>query len=120
MEGSDAQTPLVSDETARADEETVGGGEEAALDESAATEAAGVPEPVEVEIEETLSRTQVISRLKAIVLELEGASLVVGGVPVGELAEAVDFELEYSDTEGARELEIELKWQVSGLPPRDR
>ena len=62
----------------RAGEETAGGGEEAALDDSAATEAAGVPEPVEVEIEETLSRTQVISRLKAIVLELEGTSLVVG------------------------------------------
>jgi amphi-Trp domain-containing protein len=67
-------------------------------------------ESVEAEIEETLTRTKVISRLKAIVLELEGGSLVVGGVPVGELADSVDFELEYSEKDGRREIEIELKW----------
>ncbi len=65
---------------------------------------------VEAEIEETLTRAKVISRLKAIVLELEGGSLVVGGVPVGELTDPVDFELEYSRKGDRHEMEIELKW----------
>jgi amphi-Trp domain-containing protein len=68
------------------------------------------PERVEAEIEETLTRTKVLSRLKAIVLELEGGSLVVEGVPVGELTESVDFELEYSEKHGKHKIEIELKW----------
>jgi amphi-Trp domain-containing protein len=65
---------------------------------------------VEAELEQTLTRTQVISRLKAIVLELEGGSLVLGGVPVDELADEVAFELEYSAKDGKHELEIELEW----------
>jgi amphi-Trp domain-containing protein len=67
-------------------------------------------EGIEAEIEETLTRAKIISRLKAIVIELEGGSLVVDGVSVDELADAVDFELEYSVKDGKRELEIELEW----------
>ncbi len=69
-----------------------------------------IVEPVEVEIEETLTRTKVISRLKAIVCELEGGSLVVGGAPVSELGDSVDFEFEYSEKKGKHKIEIELKW----------
>ena len=60
--------------------------------------------PVRAEIEQTLTKTKVISRLKAIVLELEGGSLVIEGVAVDELAETVEFELEYSQKNGKREL----------------
>jgi amphi-Trp domain-containing protein len=67
-------------------------------------------EALEVEIEQTLTRTQIVSRLKAIVLELEGGSLVVGGVPVAELADEVGFELEYCEKDGKHELEIEIEW----------
>jgi amphi-Trp domain-containing protein len=70
----------------------------------------GTTKTIEVEREETLTRKKVISRLKAIVVELEGGSLVLGGVPVAELAESVDFEIEYSEKDGKREIEIELKW----------
>jgi amphi-Trp domain-containing protein len=68
------------------------------------------PKSVEAEIEETLTRTKIISRLKAIVIELEGGSLVIGGVPVAELADEVEFELDYSEKDGKHELEIELEW----------
>ena len=68
------------------------------------------PKPVEAEIEETLTRTKIISRLKAIVVELEGGSLVVGGLPVAELADEVEFELEYCEKDGEHKLEIELEW----------
>lgn len=78
--------------------------------EEKVAEPEGELESVEAEIEETLTRTKVISRLKAIVLELEGGSLVIGGIPVAELGEEVDFELEYSEEEGKHELEIELEW----------
>lgn len=67
-------------------------------------------EAVEVEVEQTLTRTRVISRLKAIVLELEGGSLEIEGVPVAELGDEVDFEIEYCEKEGKHELEIELEW----------
>lgn len=65
---------------------------------------------VEAEIEESLTRTKVLSRLKAIVLELEGGSLVIDGVPVGDLTDPVEFELEYAQKGAKRKLEIELKW----------
>lgn len=73
-------------------------------------ETVGASKAVEAEMKDTLSRAKVISRLKAIVCELEGGSLVVWGVPVAELAESVEFELEYCEKEGGHELEIELKW----------
>ncbi len=78
--------------------------------EAAEAEQAAKPESVEAEIEETLTRTKIISRLKAIVVELEGGSLVVGGVPVAELADEVEFELEYCEKDGEHKLEIELEW----------
>jgi amphi-Trp domain-containing protein len=68
------------------------------------------PESIEAEIEGTLTRTKIISRLKAIVVELEGGSLVIEGVPVAELADEVGFELDYSEKDGKHELEIELEW----------
>jgi amphi-Trp domain-containing protein len=111
MEEREKEVPVSEDETVQAAEVSVEAVEEEAPKEAAELEDdAAAPEEVEVEIEETLTRTKVISRLKAIVLELEGGSLVVGGVPVGELAESVDFELEYSEKDGKREIEIELKW----------
>ena len=82
----------------------------AAPAESAEPEEPAEPEPVEAEIEETLTRTKIISRLKAIVVELEGGSLVVGGLPVAELADEVEFELEYCEKDGEHKLEIELEW----------
>ena len=94
----DVQAPAVAVEAAEVIEEAAESTEEATA------------VAVEAEIEQTLTRTQVISRLKAIVLELEGGSLVVGGVPVDELAEEVDFEIEYSARDGKHELEIELEW----------
>jgi amphi-Trp domain-containing protein len=111
MEEREKEVPVSEDETVPAAEVSGEAVEEEASKESAELEEdAAELEEVEVEIEETLTRTRVISRLKAIVLELEGGSLVVGGVPVGELAESVDFELEYSEKNGRREIEIELKW----------
>jgi amphi-Trp domain-containing protein len=101
MEECEKQVPVSEDETVEAAEVTAETVEEEVAEES---------EGVEAEIEETLTRTKVISRLKAIVLELEGGSLVVGGVPVGELSESVDFELEYCEKDGKHEIEIELKW----------
>jgi amphi-Trp domain-containing protein len=67
-------------------------------------------EAVEVEVEQTLSRTKLISRLKAIVLELEGGSLEIGGVPLAELGNEIEFGIEYSEKGGKHELEIELEW----------
>jgi amphi-Trp domain-containing protein len=101
MEECEKQVPVSEDETVEAAEVTAETVEEEVAEES---------EGVEAEIEETLTRTKVISRLRAIVLELEGGSLVVGGVPVGELTESVDFELEYCEKDGEHEIEIELKW----------
>lgn len=91
----------------------------AAEAEAAAAEPAGAEEcddesydleAVEVAVEQTLTRTRVISRLKAIVLELEGGSLEIEGVPVAELGDEVEFEIEYCESEGKHELEIELEW----------
>ncbi len=97
------------------EQETAVAGDEDVQAAAVAVEAVEVTEEatvvvVEAEIEQTLTRTQVISRLKAIVLELEGGSLVLGGVPVDELADEVDFEIEYSAKDGKHELEIELEW----------
>ena len=97
------------------EQEAAVAGDEDVQAPAVAVEAAEVTEEapavaVEAEIEQTLTRTQVISRLKAIVLELEGGSLVLGGVPVDELADEVDFEIEYSAKDGKHELEIELEW----------
>ena len=80
------------------------------VDVAAGPAEAEAPKGVEAAIEETLTPTKVISRLRAIVIELKGGSLVIGGVPVGELTDPVDFELEYSEKGGKHELEIELKW----------
>ena len=90
MEELENDTPVSEEVTPEATEQTV--------------------KPVRAELEQTLTRTQAISRLKAIVLELEGGSLTVDGVLVDELAESVEFELEYSQKNGKREIEIELKW----------
>ena len=111
MEECEEVVPVPANETMPAAEvtaETVEG--EVAEESAAVDDDAEESEGVEAEIEETLTRTKVISRLKAIVLELEGGSLVVGGVPVGELSESVDFELEYCEKNGEHEIEIELKW----------
>lgn len=87
------------------------------VSENATAEAAEpTVKTMKAEIEQTLTKAKVISRLKAIVLELEGGSLVVDGVPVDELAETVEFELEYSQKNGEREIEIELKWQQATEP----
>lgn len=107
MEEFEKGVPISEYETVEAVEVTPETVEEEAAEQS---EEPAEVEGVEAEIEETLTRTKVISRLKAIVFELEGGSLVVGGVPVCELTESVDFELEYSEKDGKREIEIELKW----------
>jgi amphi-Trp domain-containing protein len=98
MEESEKSVPVEEDETVETAETTE------AEDETVE------PEEIEAEIKETLTRTKVISRLKAIVFELEGGSLVVEGAPVGELTDPVDFELEYSEKHSKHKLEIELKW----------
>jgi len=111
MENGEQVLPVTGNETTQAAEvtaETVEG--EVAEEPAAVEDDAEESEGVEAEIEETLTRTKVISRLKAIVLELEGGSLVVGGIPVGELSESVAFELEYCEKDGQHEIEIELKW----------
>jgi amphi-Trp domain-containing protein len=111
MEKYEEVVPVPGTETTQAAEVTVETVEGKVAEESPAIEDdAEESAAVEAEIEETLTRTKVISRLKAIVLELEGGSLVVGGVPVGELSESVDFELEYCEKDGQHEIEIELKW----------
>lgn len=111
MEDVQKETPLSEEQAPEPAEVSAPTGEEDVAGEAAPCAESEESEGVEVEVEQTLTRTQVISRLKAIVLELEGGSLVVGGVPVGELAESVDFELEYAEQDGEYELEIELKWQ---------
>ena len=121
MEDVQKETPPLEDQAPEpADVGASTGEEEVAERDVAGEEAAGEAGPcaeneesegVEVEVGQTLTCTQVISRLKAIVLEIEGGSLVVGGVSVGRLAESVEFELEYAEKDGEHEIEIELKWR---------
>jgi amphi-Trp domain-containing protein len=111
MEELEKQAPVTTDETVEAAEVTAEPVEEEIGEEPAKVEdETAEPEEIEAEIKETLTRTKLISRLKAIVCELEGGSLVVQGTPVGELTDSVDFELEYSEKHGKHEIEIELKW----------
>ncbi len=111
MEELEKQVPVIADETVETAQVIAEPVEDEVREEPAEVEdAPAKPAKIEAEIEETLTRTKVISRLKAIVFELEGGSLVVEGVPVGELTDPVDFELEYSEKHGKHKLEIELKW----------
>lgn len=111
MEDVQKETPLPEDQAPEQAEASAPTGGEDVAGRAAPCAEGEEPEGVEVEVKQTLTCTQVISRLKAIVLEIEGGSLVVGGVPVGRLAEPVDFELEYAEKDGEHEIEIELKWR---------